>query len=461
MSATFRINVTEEKDAKQWLQEISEVSKITYRVTRTYKVTQKRVLFKVDMHCQHKQKPLTIKQKGLKALSKKKANPLMGELRNKKTSCKSTLRLKILQPTKREIYEESNIFLTHKTRVELVLWHDHPLHSAHVLSFCPVSNETEQSYIKLFQSGHSAASARHYYETTLMDTCEETELQAKLSDRSINPRLQDISRLYNKWRLSVYGTNNSNGRDLAELLTEEIHKYNSSNADSGGKASVQVFDRGGDSSAETETDSDTDIQPKKTKRKKFSKQCQPLIITACTPVMARVHRKIKQAGEMIFCDSTSCLEKYNCSLFILSTSSPAGGLPLGVAITSDEKETTVKNALKSLLKILPEGSFYNQKNGPQVIMTDDSSTERAALSNVWPNARLLLCTFHFLQRRWTWLYDAKNKILHEHRIQLMTKVKQLLYSTTETELNEISEGRHSGCISQFQKPHGSAFYDSM
>ena len=137
---------------------------------------------------------------------------------------------------------------------------------------------------------------------------------------------------------------------------------------------------------------------------------------------------------MIFCDSTSCLEKYNCSLFIISTSSSAGGLPLGVAITSDEKQTTVKAALQSLLKVLPESAFYGNKHGPNVIMTDDSSTERNALSEVWPRANLLLCTFHFLQRRWTWLFDGKNKIKQEHRANLIGQIKEILYCKSEKEL---------------------------
>ncbi len=52
------------------------------------------------MHCQHKQKILTARQKGLRAASKKKPNPLMGELRNKKTNCPSTLILKLEEPTR-------------------------------------------------------------------------------------------------------------------------------------------------------------------------------------------------------------------------------------------------------------------------------------------------------------------------------------------------------------------------
>ena len=428
-TATLRINIKEEKLLKQWLQEMFEYSKCTYRTTRTYNVRQKRLLYRVDMHCQHKQKILTTRQKGLKAVIKNKPSPLMGELRNKKTNCPSTLTLKLEEPTRKELYSDKKDILTsHKAKLQLKFNHNHPINSAHVLSFRPVNEKTKEKYYKLFQSGHSAASARHYYENTLMDTCDEEELQGTMCDCSINPILQDVSRLYSQWRLSEYGSDR-NGKVVAESLIEEISLYNITNAASGRKACVQVYDTGNTD----ETDSDTDNQPPKPKRKKISSSI-PLIITACTPLMSRVHKNVKQAREMIFCDSTSCLEKYNCSLFIFSTSSPCGGLPLGVAITSDEKESTIKKALQLLLKVLPGGSFYGSKNGPKVVMTDDSNTEREAISQTWPNAHLLLCVFHFLQSHWTWLYEGKNKIKNEHRAILIGKVKELVYSKTEKDL---------------------------
>ena len=433
---TFRINITKENQAKKWLEQMFQSSKCTYRVTRTYKVGQKRVLYKVDMHCQHQQKTLSKRQKGLKAACKRKPNPLMHQLRDKKTKCSSKFTLKIVEPTKKEQYcKQNHIFLSHKTLVQLAFTHNHPIESAHVLSFRPISSETKSKYYKLFQSGHSAASARHYYETMLMDIHDEAGLQEVLSDRAINPLLQDVSRMYDKWRITEYGTKH-NGKDLADSLTEEIKMYNQANANSGGKAYVQVYDVGSDE--ETESDSDF-IKPPKTKQKKLVKKrhSQPLIITACTPLMARVHENIQQSGEMIFCDSTSCLEKYNCSLFIISTSSSAGGLPLGVTITSDEKQLTIKAAFQQLLQVVPKASFYGNKDGPRLIMTDDSGTEREALSEVWPKAKLLLCTFHFLQRRWTWLFDSKNKIKHEDRAKLIGKVKEMVYSKTEKELAEI------------------------
>ena len=57
-------------------------------------------------------------------------------------------------------------------------------------------------------------------------------------------------------------------------------------------------------------------------------------------------------------------------------------------------------------------------------MTDDSSTERNGLANVWPEATLLLCIIHFLQSCWTWLHDGNNKLKNDHRTELIAQVKQ-------------------------------------
>ncbi len=51
---------------------------------------------------------------------------------------------------------------------------------------------------------------------------------------------------------------------------------------------------------------------------------------------------------MLFCDSTSTLDHFNTSLFVLSTSHACGGLPLGAIITSDEQEETITQGLELL-----------------------------------------------------------------------------------------------------------------
>ncbi len=55
-----------------------------------------------------------------------------------------------------------------------------------------------------------------------------------------------------------------------------------------------------------------------------------------TPLMSRVHKHITQAEELIFMDSSASFEDYNNPMFVLSASSAAGGLPLGVVITSGD-----------------------------------------------------------------------------------------------------------------------------
>ena len=77
------------------------------------------------------------------------------------------------------------------------------------------------------------------------------------------------------------------------------------------------------------SDNESD-QESKVKQSKTTKHSVPLIISICTPLMSRVHRHVQQSRELIFCDSTSSLDRFNVSLFVLSTAHPAGGLHLGV-----------------------------------------------------------------------------------------------------------------------------------
>ena len=86
-----------------------------------------------------------------------------------------------------------------------------------------------------------------------------------------------------------------------------------------------------------------------------------------------------------------------CLVFLLCTSHSGGGLPLGAMIVSDESASTLKDGLSQMLTILPKNAFYNAADGPGIIMTDDSESQRQALTTTWPKATMLLCTFHVLQ----------------------------------------------------------------
>ena len=105
-------------------------------------------------------------------------------------------------------------------------------------------------------------------------------------------------------------------------------------------------------------------------------------------------------------------------------------MPLEVILSSDEREETLTQGLETLKSILPEKAFFGRgsSTGPMVIMTDDSASEQAALRQAWPSTTLLLCTFHFLQRRWTRLWEGKNKIREEHKKLLINQVKDMVYA---------------------------------
>ena len=62
--------------------------------------------------------------------------------------------------------------------------------------------------------------------------------------------------------------------------------------------------------------------------------------------------------------------------------------------------------------MLPPHAFgaRGPKTSPDIFMTDDDSGQRGALLDTWKEVIILLCTFHFLQTIWRWLYNSSNNI---------------------------------------------------
>ena len=124
----------------------------------------------------------------------------------------------------------------------------------------------------------------------------------------------------------------------------------------------------------------------------------PMILAICTPIMRRAHQHVQQSRDVVFIDATSSFDRQNTSIFILSTVTPGGVIPLGVIVTSDE---TITEDLRSLASLLPSNAFCGEgpQRVPSLVTIDDSSAERNALTTIWKSATPLLCTFHFLQCR--------------------------------------------------------------
>ena len=139
--------------------------------------------------------------------------------------------------------------------------------------------------------------------------------------------------MFAKWRSQEMGSDD-NGPNMFAELQEVIEEYNESNISSGGKAKLKMYER---CDLDDLSESEQGSPPQKKKRKLINSKSA--ILAICTPLMSRANENIQQAGEIVFCDSTSTLDRLNTSMFILSTSTPTSGIPLGVIITSDEQQT--------------------------------------------------------------------------------------------------------------------------
>ena len=392
----FKIKLETEDSARKWIAEYNAKTKETMVYDSSKNQSGKRVIKKLYLRCQHKQRQTAMHTKEYKVLK-----TTHKEHNNKNTDCPAQIILTLLPPRKHDK------FCVHVT---LKHTHNHMVDIADALRFRPVSHNTKEKYYDLFRQGHSPSSAHLEYEThlTYMDD------PNLLADRNVNPKISDVYNLFNKWRKSNLGVRT--GEHLFIELERRINVYNDAHKDSGGKAIVKRFCKSKKGPCDNEDDE------------------QPLILAICTPLMSRVHQHVHQSKELVFVDASSSFEDYNNPLFVMSTSSAAGGLPLGIVITSAESTDVIHKGMTTLKELFPDAAFHG--NGfPTNIIIDDSSAEREGLQKTWPRSTIYMCTFHFLQSMWRWLLCSKNSIHKDDRQYLMNLVRKFVYAKKETDLN--------------------------
>ena len=71
-------------------------------------------------------------------------------------------------------------------------------------------------------------------------------------------------------------------------------------------------------------------------------------------------------------------------VFVMCTHNVAGVLPLSILITSDERESTLKQGFEMVRSCLPDFAFHGRgpQLGPQVIITDNCKKERNSPKSV-------------------------------------------------------------------------------
>ena len=131
--------------------------------------------------------------------------------------------------------------------------------------------------------------------------------------------------------------------------------------------------------------------------------------------------------------------EHNLRFFLVCTQSVAGALPLGIILTSDEKESTLVEGFEMLKSLLPNNAFFGRSVtlGSHVIMTDNCDELRNALRETWSKATLLLCVFHVPQQVWRWLYEKAHDISKNYRVKIMTKFRSVVYASTVATCNQL------------------------
>ncbi|KAL2102236.1 hypothetical protein ACEWY4_001404 [Coilia grayii] len=253
--------------------------------------------------------------------------------------------------------------------------HNHRIICAAALSKRDVSKETELKLKKLFESGHSPASALDTIKYDLQEQ-EEDNYWFVAADRSVCPDRDYCYHLYYKIFKEAYGA--KGGEEMFMDLQSRLEQYNEEQGE------------------------------------------------------------VQQSGEMAFIDSTGNCDRQNHRLFLLLTHCSAGGLRLGVLVTTSESQQTISAALHLLTSILPREAFFGrQEKGPKVIMTDDCLTLRNSLRALYPDSTCVLCIFHLAQAMWRWLWSSHHGVLKGHRPQLMRSFQGLIYAESPASLEKL------------------------
>lgn len=64
-------------------------------------------------------------------------------------------------------------------------------------------------------------------------------------------------------------------------------------------------------------------------------------VVVITPFMKRAHKELREAGEEVFVDVTSCVNQLNTSVIPFICAGPAGAVPLAMLFTSSQDEATL------------------------------------------------------------------------------------------------------------------------
>ena len=299
----------------------------------------------------------------------KRISPLTGEMArdgrsqgvtlHKNTRCSSMLKFTL----KNHNTNHKNDCQEFALEIDLTQNHNHTICCADALRFHPVSNDTRTKYIELFMKGLTAMEAYHTFRKDLDEEFGGRD-SSPSADRSQCPDRQWVFREHAKFNLARFGRLNS--VESFQLTADKLREYNTINNQE--LSRLKQFPDG------------------------------HYIVGFLDPLMLRVHKNVKQAGDICGVDSTGNVDRIDSRVFHFVCPSPAGSLPLATLITSSESEDVLTEGFQLIKDLLPSYAWFGRgAQGPKYFITDDCCQEINSLSKVWPASVLLLCIFHVLQ----------------------------------------------------------------
>ncbi|KAL5238893.1 hypothetical protein ACI65C_006303 [Semiaphis heraclei] len=151
--------------------------------------------------------------------------------------------------------------------------------------------------------------------------------------------------------------------------------------------------------------------------------------------MKRISVGFDECGQILFIDASANVDRYGCKVFMIYTNSCAGGLPVGTIILTSESTSVISVGLELWKSLFPLDALGGRGLvGPKIFMSYDSTAERNALHEAFPQSELLRCIFHILQAAWRYLWDYNHGVPLDYRQTLYLEIKNMVYSKDRDEL---------------------------
>lgn len=270
--------------------------------------------------------------------------------------------------------------------------HNHEMESNETLRFRELGPEVKALLCELYKKGHGVPSALQSLRMDYMFKYPEEIYHSVCADGHYMPSVSICHHLFRKRFTKQYNS-------CLVSLKSLIDDYNTRNRS--GRAS-------------------------------FCQLGNHVSVIICTPLMRRIsdNNIFRQDKNSVMLESYGFLDKKRPRIYLFSTSTIAGYLPLACILVDQENDQTFENAVQKLSEDFPtifSSSF--------TFLTDSGDIKKVqSLKKVWPDVVVSQSQVSFSKFIWTWLTNKRNEIDPSHTERLYQLVKDVIFATNEKEI---------------------------